>query len=203
LGVAADRLDALAAQAEHLAGLGFGRNLDDGLAIERGHDQLGAQRGLAEADRHLAEEVVALALEDVVLAHPHFDVEVARRRAGGAGLALARQADAVAVVDAGRNLHLQHFFRLDAAGAVAGLARVADGLAVAGAVRAGLLDAEDALLHAHATVAAAGAAGFDLAVGGAAAAADAAGHHRGDLDFLLDAGDGFFQVEVDDVAQIG
>ena len=55
-----------------------------------------------EADRHLAMQVVAVALEDRVLLEVDHDVEVARRAAVHAGLAFARQADAVALVDARR-----------------------------------------------------------------------------------------------------
>src|SRR6185295_15726057 len=88
-------LDALAAQAEHLAGLRLDRNLDLGAAVERGNLDLAAQGRLREADRHLAVQVVALALEDAVGLQVHHDVEVAGRAAIHARLALAGQADAI------------------------------------------------------------------------------------------------------------
>src|SRR5690606_35837884 len=142
-------LDALAAQAEQLAGLGFGGNADFRLAAERSYAHGIAQRRLRDADRYLAMQVVAVAGEDRVLAHAHFHVQVARRRARRAGLALALQADAVATVHAGRHLDRQHLVFLDAAVAVAGLARLGDDLPAPTAVVAGLLHGEDAALHAY------------------------------------------------------
>ena len=50
---------------------------------------LAAQRSGGDADRHLAVQVVAIALEDVVLLEADLDVQVARRPAVGAGLAVA------------------------------------------------------------------------------------------------------------------
>src|SRR3546814_15759188 len=83
-----------------LAGLGFGGDADLGLTVERRHAHGVAERGLRNADRDFAVQVVAVAHEDLVRAHAHLDVQVARRRARRAGLALAGQADAVAAVDA-------------------------------------------------------------------------------------------------------
>src|SRR5690606_1904175 len=169
--VAAHRAHALAAQAEQLAGLGFGRHLDLRLAVERRHHEFVAERGLREADRHLAIEVVAITLADLVLAHAHFDVAIARRRAAGAGFAPALQADAIAVVDARRDLDRERLLVLDPATAAAALAWLADALAAAATARAGLLHREDALLHPHAALAAAGRAGLDRAVLGTRAVA--------------------------------
>src|SRR6187551_10540 len=73
----ANALDALAAKAEHLAGLRFRGHLDLGGAVERRDLDLAAQRCLGEADRHLAMQVVAFALEDGVLLEVDHDVEVA------------------------------------------------------------------------------------------------------------------------------
>src|SRR3546814_5298657 len=78
--VCSSDLDALAAQAEHLAGLGFLRNPDLGRAIEGWHIDGGAECCLREADRHLAIQVVALALKDRVWANLHIDVQIAVRR---------------------------------------------------------------------------------------------------------------------------
>src|SRR5690606_27959227 len=99
---------------------------------------------LRDADGHLAMQVVAVAHEDPVRPYPHLDVEVARRRAGRTGLALAGKTDAVAAVDTGRNLHRQHLFLLDPAIAVARRAGIGDHLTAAAAVRARLLHGEDA-----------------------------------------------------------
>ena len=76
---AAHRLDALVAQAEDLAGLGLGGNADLGLASQRGYTHRIAERSLGDADRHLAMQVVAIALEDAVRAYPHFHVQVSGR----------------------------------------------------------------------------------------------------------------------------
>src|SRR3546814_5993204 len=84
---------------------------------------------------------------DVVRAHAHLDVQVARRRARRAGLALAGQADAVAAVDAGRHLHRQDLFLLHAARAAAFRARAAESLAASMALRARLLHRERSEEH--------------------------------------------------------
>src|SRR5690606_5347157 len=116
---------------------------------ERRHLDLRAQRRLRQADRQLAVEVIAIALEDRVLANAHLDVEIAGLGAGRSGLAFTRQADAVAVVHAGGNLDLQGFLTLDAAVPVAVLAGIDDVASAAAAGRAHLLHREDALLHPH------------------------------------------------------
>jgi hypothetical protein len=64
-------------------------------------------------------QVVAVALEDVVLLQADLDVQVARRAAVGARLAVAGAADAHAVVDAAGDLHFQRLLLLDLALAVA------------------------------------------------------------------------------------
>src|SRR5579859_2994031 len=115
---------AFAAQAERLAGLRFGRDADGGVAAERRHREFRAERRLREPDRHFAIQIVAFALEDRVFAHVHFDVQIARRRAGRTGLAFAAETDAVAAVDAGRDLHRERLVALHAAFAAAGLARI-------------------------------------------------------------------------------
>ena len=84
------------------------------------------------------------------------DVEVARRAAARAGLALAGEADARAVLDAGRNVDRERALAGDAAGAAAVGAGIVDDLAAAVAGRAGALDGEEALRRAHPAMAAAG-----------------------------------------------
>ena len=63
--------------------------------------------------------MLAVALEDRVLAHVDHHVEVARRPALGSGLALAREADAVAGIHAWRHLDRERLLLFDAALAVA------------------------------------------------------------------------------------
>ena len=84
------------------------------------------------------------AREELVRADLDDEVEIARRRAFGAGVALAGQADALAVARAGLDAELQRLAARDHAGAVAGGAGVLH-LAAAAAARA--LDVE---LHAAA-----------------------------------------------------
>ena len=75
------------------------------------------------------------------------------------GVALARQADARAVVDAGGNLEVQGAILADLAVTVAGGAGIGDHLTLAVAAGAGALDLEEAVGLAHASRAAAGTAG--------------------------------------------
>ena len=159
-GAAAHRLDALAAQAEELAGLCLGRNLQFHPAIQGRHLQLATERGVDEVDRHLAVQVLAVALEDMVRLDVHLDVEIPRRAAVEPRLALAVQANAIAGVDARGNLHRQGAGLAHAALAVALVAGHLDVLAGAVAGRAGLLHGEEALLHAHLAVAGTGRAGL-------------------------------------------
>src|SRR5690606_28017811 len=156
---AAHRRDALAAQAEQLAGLGAFRNLQLDPAIQGRHFQLAAERRVGEADRDLAVQMLAVTLEDRVLADIDHHVEVAGRPTEGPRLALAGQADAVAAVDAGRHLDRQGLVFLDAPLTLAGATGIGDHLAAAVAARAGLLHREEALLHADLADAATGTAG--------------------------------------------
>src|SRR6185312_7861144 len=194
--------DALAAQAEQRSGLRFRGNLDRSLAAERGHLEFGAERRLRKADRRFAEQIVAFALKNRVLAHVDLDVQIAGLRACGAGLAFARKTNAVAAIDAGGNLHREFLLVLDPPFAVAGLARIRDLLAAAAAMRTRLLDRENPVLHAHATVTLAGLAGFELAVGGTRALAFFTTRQRRYADLLFRAEYGFFQIQFEDVAQI-
>src|SRR6185312_1211054 len=118
--------DALATQAEQRSGLRFRGNLDRSLAAERGYLEFGAERRLRKPDRRFAEQIVAFALEDRVFAHIDLDVQVAGLRSRRAGLALAGQADAVAAIDTGGDLHREFLLVLDPPFAVAGLARIRD-----------------------------------------------------------------------------
>src|SRR5690606_6419629 len=118
---------------ELLAGLRAFGQLDLGRAGERGNLDDAAERGGRHRHGHLAVQVVAVALEDIVLLHADLDVEIARRPSIDSRLAVAARTDAHAVVDAGRDLHLQRLAFLHAADAVAGRAGVGDHLAAAAA----------------------------------------------------------------------
>src|SRR5258708_3253186 len=200
----AHALDAFAAQPEDLPRLRLGRDLDLGRALERGDLDLPAERRLREADRHLAVQIVPVALEDPVGLEVDHSVEIARRTAIHAGLALAGQADAIALIDARGNLHRQGLVLLDAPGAAAGRAGVGHHLAgaVAGGTR--LLDREEALRQPHRPRAVAGVAGLGLRAGlRAGALAGLARFHRGDADLGRGAPRGLLEGDLQVVAQVG
>ena len=89
---AADVWHALAAQSKRRAGLRAFRDLHGFHAIERRHLDFAAEREGREVHRDLAEQVLAVAAEELVLVHVNEHVEVPRRAAGGAGFAFALEA---------------------------------------------------------------------------------------------------------------
>lgn len=101
-------------------------------------------------------QIITVALKDVMLFEPNFNVQVARRATVGTRLTIARATDAHATVDTGWNLDLESFLPLDLALAVAGTAGLGNDLASPAAGGAGLLNAEKALAHLHRTTATAG-----------------------------------------------
>lgn len=79
--VGAHALDPLAAQPKHLSGLRLGRDLDLRVTVQRRDFDFSPQRRGREADRHLAVQIVVLALEHGVRLQLHDDIQVARRAA--------------------------------------------------------------------------------------------------------------------------
>src|SRR5262245_49161980 len=146
----------LPGQPQDLAVLGAGRHLEPGRAVEHGHLHLGAQRGLGERDRHRAQEILAVAGEEGVVADVDHDVEIARRPAAQSPLALAGHPQLHVGVDAGRDAHLQGPLAGGPALTLAGLAGVPGDLAFPLALRAGAGDGEEALLEAELTAPLAG-----------------------------------------------
>lgn len=202
-GAAAHGFDAFAFEAEGFAGLGFRRHGEHDAAAEGWYFEVAAKGGGDEADGHGAVQVVAFAGEDGVFAYADFDVEVARRRAAFARFAFAGEADAVAAIDACRDVDVQGFLLFDAAVTVAVGAGVFDDLAFAAALRAGLGDGEEALLHSDlAGAAAAGAVAFDGFFGRAGAATVFAADVGRDADAFFAAVDGFFEREVEFVGKV-
>ncbi len=196
---------ALAAQAQLAAGLGALGNGDAGAPAIDGRDlDLAAERSGRHRHRRAAIEVRPVALEDVMLDDFDEDIEVALRAAGGAGLALAGQADAHAAFDTGRDLDRDLALFLHLAVAAAGLARLADDSAATLADMAGALHREETLLGAHAAMAAAGLAGFRLGAGGGAGrVARFARHGLGHVDGFVLAEIGFGERDLEIVAQVG
>src|ERR1700677_505770 len=104
--------------------------------------------------------MTAFALEDCMLLHPNFDIQVAGRTAVAPSLALAIQANAIAGIDARGHFDRQCFVLPDPALAEAVIAGVGNDFAAPFAARAGLLDGEDGLLHPDLALAIARVAGF-------------------------------------------
>src|SRR5258706_1988376 len=202
--LAAHALDPLCLQPEGLAALGLGGHADLGRAVEGRDRDLAAERGGRERHRHLAMQVVVIALEYRVLLDVDLDVKVARRPAAHARLAFAGETHAITFVDAGGDFHRQRLLQLDPPGAGAGGAGVRNDAAAAMAARAGLRDGEGPLRHAHLAGAAAGRAGLGLAAGARAAAfARLARGHAGNADLGLEAVRRLLQRDLEVVAQVG
>src|SRR5688572_6279626 len=200
---AAHGANALVAQAEHLPGLCLRGDLDLRLAVERGDLDLAAERRGREADRHLAMQVGAFALEHRVRLQLHDDVEIAVGAAVDARLAFARETDAVVLVDARGNLHRQRLLLPRASRALAAVAGVAHDLAGTVAARARLLDREEALRDANLAAAVAARASLRLRAGlRTGAMARRALLERGDADLCLGAARRLLEREVEVVAQV-
>ena len=147
--------------------------------------------------------MLAVALEDLVLAHVHFDVQIARRSAVAPGLALARQANAIAGVHARRNLHREPLGSAHSTLPEAGVAGILDDGAAAATLGTRLLQLEEALRDAHLadTVAGLTSDGF-VALGRATAAAGVALHELGDVDFHRMAEHGLTEFDLQLVFEI-
>ena len=107
-------------QAELFVGLCALWNIDRRFAVECGHADLAAQCSSGEADRHMAMQIVAIALEYIVFLEAYFNVQIAGGATIGAWLTVAGAADAHAVVDARGDFDFKGFLSFDLALAVAG-----------------------------------------------------------------------------------
>src|SRR5690606_10004548 len=192
--------NALALHPEDLARLRLGRDFQRDMPVERRHLDRPAEGRRREADRHLARQVLAFATEDRVRLHRDVDVQIAGRAAVAARLALPRQPNAVAAVHARRDLPRQRPDFADDARSRAVGAWLLDAGARAAACGARLLDREEALLHAHAAVTAAGRARHTLRTGRRTRAfARAARDTARDLDLDRVARDGLLEPELERV----
>src|SRR2546426_7884850 len=137
---------AAAANAQELAVLGAGRNLQGHRQVRGRHLDGRAERGLGVGEWHLDLEVGGSApLVQLRRRDPGDDVQVAGGAAAPAGLALAAQPDPRPVLHARRNLDGVALRPPFAAGAAAARARVLDHGAVAAAARTRLREPEQAL----------------------------------------------------------
>src|SRR5215469_18276238 len=103
--VAAHRLDAFVAQAKDAPGLGLRRDFHCHITTESRHFDRAAECRGREADRHLTAQVLAIPLEDRVLAHVDLDVQITWRPTVAPGLPFTGETDAIARVDAGGDFH--------------------------------------------------------------------------------------------------
>src|ERR1035437_3225278 len=166
------------------------------------------QRGLD--DRHLQVEVDLgpFAAQDRVWSHVHGHVEVAGRAAADADLALAREPDLMAFVDAGRDRDPDLLMPLGASFAAASTAGRGDDAALAVATIAGR-DIDHLSEHrlADAAILAAAAAGASrhrhAAGRGPGPGAGNAPVEQVELDLLLDAADRLVEGDAKVVAQVG
>src|SRR5262249_24547368 len=143
LGVAAaaavDVRHAFAAQRDHPAMLGAGRDADLlAAAVDDRNLELGAERRLGDVDRQGADDVDALALKELVRLDLEDDVEVAGGAAARAGLAPAGHRQVLSGVDPARDSHVAPGHRPDASLAGALGAGAGDDPALAAAARTGL-----------------------------------------------------------------
>src|SRR5262249_6972817 len=144
-----------AAQPQRGAGLRSFGNLHRLLAVERRHLDLSAERHCREVDRDLAEEIVAVAAEELVLLHLNHHVQVSGRSAERTRFTFALQPQLLTGCNARRNLDRELSIARDPSRAAARLARLGDNLSCAAALRAGSGDGEEALLESHLALAAA------------------------------------------------
>ena len=107
------------------------------LAVRRRHPDARSQRRLGDRERELVEELRALALERRMRRDVDRHVQAARRSPARPDLALRREADLVAVVDAGRHADAEALRALAPAVAAAVLAGLLHDLALAATARAG------------------------------------------------------------------
>src|SRR5881296_2177026 len=181
-----------------------GRDLDDrAVALQRRHLDLRAERGGGETDGELADDVVALASEGRMRGHLDQHIEVAGGAAVLPRLALVRQAQPSARLDAGRNVQVERAFRLHPLLAAARRTERGDRVAGALAASARFIESEEALLEAKLAGALATWAGLDVfGTLGPAATALLADLPQGDLETDFLAVDGVFKREVQAILDV-
>src|SRR5207302_2902599 len=129
--------DAAPGEAKPLPGLAPPGHLEPHRPVRRRHRDGRAADRLADRDRHLDGEVLAVAPEERVRPDLHDEVEVARRCAAAPHAALALHAHARTVAHPGGNLDRELLALLDRAGAAAARAGAHPLPAPAAALRAG------------------------------------------------------------------
>src|SRR5687767_7957861 len=194
----------LAAQLEGRAGLRTFRNLEQLVAVEARHLDLAAERQCREGERDGAEQIVAIALEELVLADEDDHVEIAGRAAEGAGFPFAGETKALARGNAGGDLHRQLAHLLHGPFAAAGGAGLGDHFARAATLPARARHGKKSLLVPQL----AGAAALRTcrrrrSGSGAVAVAGFAGFVPRNLDAGLGALRRLLELDLEVVAQVG
>src|SRR5579883_2623342 len=188
------------AQAQRAAGAGRGRNANYGAAVDRGDLDLRAQRRFADRHGQLDVDIAASPLENGVRMHNDAEIQVARGRAQGAGVPLAGNANARAIIHAGRNADVDGFIASNTSFAAASFASGAD-FAGAAATSTGDIETHFAgglLNRAGAVAHRAGVGSAD----GASAAAGFASVHARNLHFLDGAAHGVPKIDFDLIFEV-
>src|SRR5262245_61458181 len=122
----------------HLARLRARLEFELRIALERRNRHAGAESRVGHRQVNGREDVVSLANETRIGLHVHEDVRVSGLAAQRAFVSLARDPDALAVVDSCWNLHVEPALLEHATAAIAPLARGLDDSASPAAARTGL-----------------------------------------------------------------
>src|SRR6202162_1030136 len=180
------------------------RHLHPASAAVDGRDiEAAAERRGDHGDRHPTVQVGALALKERVRSNRQEDVEIARRPAARAGLALAGEPDARAVLDPGRPVGGARALTRVPPRSGARRAGIVDDLAASVAARTGPLQGEEALGMTNFAVATAGRTGLGLRSRlGARAGAGFAGHRGRDANLRGLADKRLFEADLHVVAQV-
>lgn len=135
--VAAQMRNSFAFEAEEGTGLGACRDLELHLLGQRWDLNLVTQCRLSERQGNLAHNIVVLALEEIMILHTDHNVQISGRAAACAAFAFTGHAQLCAVIDTGRDTHMNLALSLHLALACAGGAFLFDDFACAAAIRAG------------------------------------------------------------------
>jgi len=145
--LALEARNAEAFKAQDFVRLRARRNFHHGRALQSRHFDLAAKDGGHEADRHVAEDVAALALKHRMGFHRDGDIEISCRPPIHAMFAFIRKTKAHAGFDAGWNVDGNGSFTIGTLPALTGRTRLRDDSTGSLALAAGAADAEKALLQ--------------------------------------------------------
>src|SRR5207244_2010473 len=190
---------------EDLVMRGPGRDLDDRtVALQRRHLDLRPERGGGETDGDFTNDVVAFAGEGRMRRDMDQHIEVAGRAVVLPRLALVRQTQPGARLDAGWNVHGEHAFRLHPLLPAARRAERGDCVTGALAASARLIDGEETLLEPELAGPLAARADLDVFRAlGPAAVALLADLPSGDIEADFLAVDGVFEGQVQAILDVG